>query len=128
MTSTDDRPVVGMCAFRSADPSRLAAFSAELMQLPVSAHSTEELVMLDFDHVVGPVTWMFHRDPEPGDGASRLGLDLGGDGDRYDWRAIAGRAEEAGATRIADREAGGIRWVELTDPDGNPFRVFAPRP
>jgi catechol 2,3-dioxygenase-like lactoylglutathione lyase family enzyme len=122
------RPLVGMYAFRSTDPRRLADFWAELMELPISEHSTDELVMLDFDHQVGPVTWMFHRDPTAGTGSARLGLDIGGEGDDYDWQSIAARAEKAGATRTADRAEGAVRWVEMTDPDGNPFRVFAPRP
>jgi catechol 2,3-dioxygenase-like lactoylglutathione lyase family enzyme len=124
---TNPRPVVGMYAFRSADPRRLAAFWAELMELPVSRHSTDDLVMLDFDHDVGPVTWMFHRDPAAGDAPSpRLGLDLARPGDG--WRDLADRAERAGATRTAEHEVDGVRWIEMGDPDGNPFRVFGPRP
>lgn len=30
-----------------------------------------------------------------------------------------------GATRIADREEGGSRWVTLTDPESNEFDVIA---
>jgi len=120
-------PVVGMYAFRTPNPRRLAEFWAELMDLPISGPSTEDLVMLDFDHQAGPVTWMFERDPAAGDGPSRIGLDIGGEADG-DWRDIADRAERAGAQRVAEREQGGIRWVEMRDPDGNRFRVFAPRP
>lgn len=120
-------PVVGMYTFRSRNPRRLAEFWGELMNLPISGPSSAELVMLDFEHEVGPVTWMFELDPAAADEPSRIGLDIGGEGDG-DWRDIADRAERAGAARVAEREQGGIRWVEMRDPDGNRFRVFAPRP
>jgi len=127
-TTVTTRPAVGMYAFRTSDPRRLATFWAALMDLPVSEHSTDDLVMLDFDHEVGPQTWMFERDGGVGAPSGRLGLDIGMNADDYDWRAIVQKAVRAGATRTAERAEGGIEWAELTDPDGNPFRVFAPRP
>ena len=48
-----------MYSFRSPNPRRLASFWAELMELPVSDTGSGDLVMLDFDHQVGPVTWMW---------------------------------------------------------------------
>ncbi|WP_224389279.1 VOC family protein [Pseudonocardia sp. ICBG1293] len=125
-TSTS-RPKVGMYAFRTPDPRRLGAFWAEVMSLPVSEHSTDDLVMLDLDHQVAPITWMFERDDSAGNGPTRTGLDLTHD-DEGAWRAIADRAESAGATREGEHENGGVRWIAMTDPDGNAFRVFAPRP
>ncbi|GAA1399628.1 hypothetical protein GCM10009613_55480 [Pseudonocardia kongjuensis] len=121
------RPKVGMYAFRTPDPRRLGAFWAEVMNLPVSEYSTDDLVMLDFDHQVAPITWMFERDDSAGHGPTRIGLDLTHD-DEDQWRAIADRAENAGATRKDEHEDGGVRWIEMTDLDGNPFRIFAPRP
>lgn len=121
------RAQVGMYAFRTSDPRRLAAFWAELMDLPLSDHSTDDLVMLDLDHQVGPVTWMFHRDDSVGSEPSRLGLDLHRD-DETRWREVADRAERAGGLRRGEHEIDGVRWIEMADPDGNPFRVFAPRP
>ena len=124
------RTVVGMYAFRTSDPRRLGAFWAELMDLPVSEHSTDELVMLDFDHRIAPVTWLFQRDESVGtepSSSGRISLDLGHE-DAHRWRDVAERAEQAGARRTADREENGIRWIEMTDPDGNPFRIFGPRP
>ncbi|RZT83662.1 hypothetical protein EV383_0474 [Pseudonocardia sediminis] len=125
--TSSSRPVVGMYAFRTRDPRRLGAFWAEVMELPISAHSTDDLVMLDFDHEIAPVTWMFERDDSVGDEPSRVGLDLSRD-DEDGWREIADRAERAGGLRKNEHEDGGVRWIEMTDPDGNPFRVFAPRP
>lgn len=125
--TANTRPVVGMYAFRSPDPRRLAAFWAELMELPLSEHSTDELVMLDFDHHVGSVTWLFELDPSVGGTPSRISLDIGRQTEDG-WHEVADRAEKAGALRKAEHESGGARWIEMNDPDGNPFRVHAPRP
>src|SRR5262245_35078574 len=65
------RPVVGMYAFRSANPRRLASFWAEVMELPVSKNSTDELVMLDFDHEIAPVTWLFQLDTSVSSASAR---------------------------------------------------------
>lgn len=120
-------PRVGMYAFRTADPVRLATFWGALMRLPMAPGASAELAMLDFDHEVGSVTWMF--EPLDGDGlatSGRIGLDLGGEA--LDHIETAKRAEELGATRVSEHEEDGVRWVIMRDPDGNPFRVFAPRP
>ncbi|HKE66618.1 MAG TPA: VOC family protein [Micromonosporaceae bacterium] len=121
------RPVVGMYAFRSANPRRLASFWAEVMELPVSENSTDQLVMLDFDHQVAPVTWLFQLDTSASNASSRLSLDIGRQTEEG-WREVADRAERAGAARKSEHELGGTRWIEMDDPDGNPFRVMAPRP
>jgi hypothetical protein len=123
-----ERPVVGMYAFRSPDPRRLAEFWAALMELPISGYSSDDLVMLDFDHEVGSVTWMFERDTGLGAPTARVGLDIGMNRPDYDWRAIVAKAVASGATLVDEHEQDRVRWAELTDPDDNPFRVFAPRP
>lgn len=120
-------PTVGMYAFRSPDPVRLATFWGALMHLPMAPGASPELAMLDFDHDVGPVTWMFEPlDDDMSATGARLGLDLGGDS--LDHLATAARAEELGATRVSEHEEDGVRWAVLHDPDGNQFRIFAPRP
>lgn len=49
--------------------------------------------------------------------------------DRLDARrAVVERAEAAGAHRGDEHESEGVRWVEMGNIDGNPFRGFAPRP
>lgn len=121
------RPLVAMYAFRSTDPVRLARFWGRLMDLPLAAGASDQLAMLDFDQQHGPVTWMF----EPttgleGQGRGWLGLDLT-TGQESEWMAVADRAETLGAVRVSHHDEDGIRWIEMRDPDGNPFRVFAPR-
>jgi hypothetical protein len=69
---------------------------------------------------------MFHQPAgELATGDNRLMLDLGG-GD--DWQQHADRIERLGAERVSNNEQDGIRWVVFRDPEGNTFRVFAPRP
>jgi Glyoxalase-like domain len=126
-SAASPRPIVGMYAFRTRDPLTLARFWAALMDLPISEASTDDLVMLDLDHRVGPVTWLFERHDDVSDQRPRLSLDIGID-DPIAWRVIADRAEQLGAVRASDNERNGIQWIEMDDPDGNPFRVFGPRP
>ena len=126
-TTSSGRPVVGMYAFRSRDPRALAAFWSGVMDIPISDASTDQLVMLDFDHEFSPVTWMFEHDDAIGDATPRVSLNITTD-DPDTWRDVADRAEHLGALRKSDNELGGVRWIEMDDPDGNPFRVLAPRP
>lgn len=119
------RPVVGMYAFTTADPLRLGTFWGELMNLPVM-EAGDDLVMLDFDHDVDSQTWMFERAGAHA-GDHRIGLDIGIDDDDT-WATVADRAEALGAERVSQHEDEGVRWIVMRDPDGHRFRVFAPRP
>lgn len=125
--SNSVRPVVGMYSFFTSNPTALASFWADLMGLPVADGATEDLVMLDFDHEVAAQTWIFERRDADAGPTAPIALDIGSQ-DESSWALVADRAEELGANRVADREEDGVRWVEMTDPDGNRFRVFAPRP
>jgi Glyoxalase-like domain len=72
----------------------------------------------------GPITWIFQREAEGTPPARRLTPDLTDD---EDWRAEVERVQNIGAQLVGEFEAGGARWAELTDPEENHFRVFAPR-
>lgn len=131
MTRSDDAPrpdvQVGMYSFRTPDPVRLATFWSELMGLPMADGASQQIAMLDYDHEVGPITWLFEPEGEEGSGrGARIGLDL--HGTEIPYTEVAARAEALGASRGAEREEDGVRWIEMRDPDGNPFRIFAPRP
>ncbi|MBK1785746.1 VOC family protein [Prauserella cavernicola] len=121
----DKRAVVGMYSFKSTDPQRLATFWGELMELP-RVDVGSDLVMLDFDHEVTAQTWLFERADDVTAG-EQLGIDIGIDDDA-NWADVADRAEALGATRDSEHEEDGVRWIVMHDPDGNRFRVFAPRP
>ena len=116
-----------MYSFTTPNPRRLASFWAELMELPVTDTGSGDLIMLDFDHQVGPVTWMFERSPDGGRRSGAIGLDVAID-DNEGWAVLADRAEKLGATRLGQFEQDGARWIDMRDLDGNRFRVFAPRP
>ena len=116
-----------MYAFRTRDPRTLAAFWSGVMDLPISEASTDHLVMLDLDHEFAPVTWLFELDDTVGAETPRVSLNITTD-DPNAWRDVADRAEHLGAVRRSDNELDGVRWVEMEDPDGNPFRVLGPRP
>jgi catechol 2,3-dioxygenase-like lactoylglutathione lyase family enzyme len=126
--SSTSRAVVGMYWFKTPDPLRLATFWGKLMGLPLADGASEQLAMLDFDHEHRPVTWLFERAESTEESPSgRVGLDVHNNEDAAS-ATVADRAEALGATRVSEREQGGARWIEMRDPDGNPFRVFAPRP
>ncbi|QVQ52742.1 VOC family protein [Spiractinospora alimapuensis] len=119
-----NRLEVGMYAFDCADAAALAGFWSAVIDRPVDHGATPAFATIGFDGT-GP-TWMFHQ-PEgalpPGD--NRLLLDLAG-GEA--WAEEADRVEALGATRVSDNEEDGVRWSEFRDPEGNTFRIFAPRP
>lgn len=118
--------VLGMISIYSPNPRRLAAFWATLMSLPIHPDATDEVVMLDFDHETGPVTWIIQR-AEADRGVAPVALDIGAE-DEVSWRDVASYAETLGAERGEEHDVDGIRWVDMRDPDGNRFRVFAARP
>lgn len=126
-TPVPARPVIGMISMLCPDPRRLAAFWSELMALPIADGASGELVMLDFNHEVGPIAWIIERSDDIAAGAAPVALDIGIQ-DEAGWRDVADRAEELGARRIAEHEQEGVRWIEMRDPDDNRFRIFAPRP
>lgn len=125
MNHTSSHAIVSMYSLVSPDPQRIARFWSELVGLPIAPDASEDLVMLDLDHVVGPITWVIERD-QPASGKAPFALDLTVEDGQ--WAAAAERAESLGAQRMADRDDDGVRWIEMRDPDGNRFRIFAPRP
>jgi predicted enzyme related to lactoylglutathione lyase len=114
---------VGMYSFDCRDAAKLAAFWSGVLELPVDEGATAAYATIGFE-TEGP-TWMFVQSADLPDGRNRLMLDLGGESD---WQRQADRVEGLGATRVADHEVDGVRWVELRDPEDNTFRIFAPRP
>ena len=115
---------VGMYSFDCRDAAELAQFWSRVLLRPVDPGATPGFATIGFDGD-GP-TWMFHQPAgQLATGDNRLMLDLSG-GD--DWQQQADRVEGIGAERVSDNEQDGIRWVVFRDPEGNTFRVFAPRP
>lgn len=115
---------IGMYSFNCRDAALLARFWSGVLMRPVDAAATPEFATIGLDDA-GP-TWMFHRSADDlPQGDNRLTLDFdGGAG----WAEEADRVEGLGAERVSDNEQNGVRWVGFRDPEGNPFRIFAPRP
>jgi predicted enzyme related to lactoylglutathione lyase len=119
-----DSMKVGMYSFDCRDAAALASFWSRVLIRPVDEGATPAFATIGFNED-GP-TWMFHQPVgELATGGNRLMLDLGGEDD---WAEQADRVEALGAQRVSDNEQDGIRWVVFRDPEGNTFRIFAPRP
>jgi hypothetical protein len=121
---SQDSMQVGMYSFDCRDAAALAGFWSGVLMRPVDEGATSEFATIGFDQD-GP-TWMFHQ--PAGDlatGDNRLMLDLSGEDD---WAEQAERVAALGAERVSDNEQDGIRWIVFRDPEGNTFRIFAPRP
>ena len=56
MGQDSPRVILGMFSLLSPDPQRIARFWSELMGLPIASGATDDLVMLDLDQDVGPIT------------------------------------------------------------------------
>lgn len=124
MGSREDSMKVGMYSFDCRDAAALARFWSGVLMQPVDEGATPAFATIGF--VGDGPTWMFHQPAgELAAGENRLMLDLGGE---EDWAEQADRVEALGAVRVSDNEQDGVRWVVFRDPEGNTFRIFAPRP
>ncbi|HEU4425342.1 MAG TPA: VOC family protein [Pilimelia sp.] len=112
-----------MIHFACRDAAALARFWSEVLELPVDDGASRDLAMINVTHDHGPITWIFQRGDEIPAGVNRIAIDLTSE----DWEAQADRFVAAGAARLSAHNVGGVRWVELTDIEGNLFRIFAPR-
>lgn len=116
---------VGMLSFTCADAAGLARFWAGVLGLSVAPGADEAYATLVPGGPDEP-TWMFVRGDPPGGGtAGDHGFhpDLSGPA----WEEEVDRVVALGARLLGRCEAQGVRWVELADPEGNRFNVFAPR-
>jgi hypothetical protein len=114
-------PTIGMYSFLCSDAAQLAEFWARVLGKPVDPGASADFATLDFN--VGP-TWMFIRAAGTATGPNGFMLDL----TDSDYDSEAQRIEDLGAERVSDHSEDGIRWTVFRDPEGNTFRLFAPRP
>lgn len=115
-------PTIAMYSFECSDAARLAEFWAKVMGKQVDSGASADYATLDFA-AEGP-TWMFVRASGPSQRANRFMLDLTDSAYEREGERIDG----LGAERVSDNEQDGIRWTVFRDPEGNTFRLFAPRP
>jgi hypothetical protein len=114
-------PTIGMYTFMCSDAARLAAFWAQVLGKDVDPGASADYATLDFE--VGP-TWMFIGAAEAQASPNRFMLDLVD----AEYEREAERIDGLGAERVSDHEQYGVRWTVFRDPEGNTFRMFAPRP
>jgi catechol 2,3-dioxygenase-like lactoylglutathione lyase family enzyme len=114
-------PTIGMYTFMCSDAAKLAAFWAQVLGKDVDPGASAEYATLDFE--VGP-TWLFIGAAAASTGTNRFMLDLVDP----EYEREAERISGLGAERVGDHGEGGIRFTVFRDPEGNAFRLFAPRP
>jgi predicted enzyme related to lactoylglutathione lyase len=115
-------PTIGMYSFECSDAARLAEFWAQVIGKRVDPGASADYATLDFD--AEDPTWMFVRVADASEGSNRFMLDLADPAYEREGERIA----RLGAERVSDNEQDGVRWTVFRDPEGNTFRLFAPRP
>ncbi len=112
MTTTHAKPTIVSITFDCTDAGALASFWGELLGRPVADGATESYAELE-----GTPGMTFMAVPEPKTTKNRVHLDLKVD----DLSSEAERALALGATKQAEFDEGGFRWITFQDPAGNEF-------
>ena len=130
-----------------ADPHRLNAFWAELLDYEIEHHDALVRRMIDAGHATiddavefdGELWWksaaacrasdgsgrlLFQVVPEPKTVKDRIHLDIHTDAEAGEDRdTVVARCIERGATKLWDGQLGPQTWVTLADPEGNEFCI-----
>jgi predicted enzyme related to lactoylglutathione lyase len=109
--------------FDATDPHRLATFWSEVLGRPIdAAGQSDGFASIG---VLGPgygeTGWMFITVPEGKQAKNRCHPDLMAN----DMAAEVARVVSLGALEHDAHEEGDVRWVTLTDPEGNEFDIVA---
>jgi Glyoxalase-like domain len=119
---------LGMLTFDCDNAVGLARFWSAALGRPVDPGASEDYAAIgavnEQPSTASTATWLFVKVAEPRRGRNRFHPDL----TSPDWEAEADRLVAIGASRQGAFEVDGVRWIALTDPEGNEFNVFAPRP
>jgi hypothetical protein len=97
----------------------IATFWSALLERPVTEGANQFFAMIPASEDSSFPAMMFLAVPEPRQGKNRLHLDLVA----TDLSAEVDRAVGLGATKVAEFDEYGTRWVTLTDPEGNVFDI-----
>lgn len=111
--------------FDAVDAAALAGFWSDALGQPVDPGGSEEFASIGMGEGDVPAgRWMFLKVPEAKSAKNRQHIDFAAvDGD---LDAEVERLVGLGATRHGSQEMPEVRWVTLTDPEGNEFDVFVP--
>jgi predicted enzyme related to lactoylglutathione lyase len=105
-----------------ANAARLAEFWAAVLDRPVDEDATDDFASIGFAAAPkGGPAWTFTRVPEGKVAKNRVHPDLVA----ADLDGEASRVIGLGATKRAEYDEGGYRWITLSDPEGNEFDVMA---
>ncbi|HEX3333450.1 MAG TPA: VOC family protein [Acidimicrobiales bacterium] len=108
--------------FDCADTMRTARFWSDVLGRPLDDESTEEFASIGvFGEGTGETAWMFLPVPEGKTLKNRCHPDL----ITPDLEAEIARLVGLGASRHSEHSENDVRWVTLTDPEGNEFDVIA---
>jgi catechol 2,3-dioxygenase-like lactoylglutathione lyase family enzyme len=110
-------------AFDCADAGKLAGFWADVLGRDVDDRATSQFATIGVQGgAASPGSqWMFLQVPEAKAAKNRCHPDFL----TADLEAEVARLADLGAAKLAEHEEAGVRWVTLTDPDGNEFDVIA---
>lgn len=105
---------IASITFDTHDPEPLARWWAERFGAKITANMDGLFVLVAGGSL--PAQLAFQKVEDPTAGKDKLLIDVRTDGD---LDAEVARWVDAGATSVGKRNAGDLRWVTLTDPDGN---------
>ena len=99
-------------------PKALAEFYAKLLggTLDANGHDTDDFASLELGP--GQVGLMFQR---PNDASQQVHLDC----EVKDEQGAVKAVVAAGGKLVAKRGGDDFSWITLTDPEGNPFDIYA---
>ena len=109
----------GQVVIDSRRADEIAAFWSALLDRAVNDGANQFFAMIPASEDSSFPAMMFLAVPEPRQGKNRLHLDLVA----TDLSAEVDRAVGLGATKVAEFDEYGTRWVTLTDPEGNVFDI-----
>jgi predicted enzyme related to lactoylglutathione lyase len=109
----------GQVVIDSERANDIAAFWSALLDRPVMEGANQFFAMIPASEDSRFPGMMFLAVPEPRQGKNRVHLDLVA----TDLSAEVDRAVGLGATKVAEFDEYGTRWVTLTDPEGNVFDI-----
>jgi predicted enzyme related to lactoylglutathione lyase len=106
--------------FDCHDAEEQAKFWAKVFNRAVDEGASSDFASIGLgDDATTRPHWMFMKVPEGKSSKNRVHLDIA----TTDLEAEVERILALGASRIADRSEGGLRWSTLADPEGNEFDV-----
>jgi catechol 2,3-dioxygenase-like lactoylglutathione lyase family enzyme len=114
---------IGNIAIDCNDLDAMKAFWSRLTGYTELFGDDSFVFLGDAEHA-GWTKLFLQKVPEPRVGKNRLHIDL------YvpDREAAAAEVEAAGGGRVAEHENGPVRWLVMTDPEGNEFCLVEPPP